>query len=80
MANLESVITGEAKTHVVPLAYTIDGAVKASGLKRTRIYELIGLGQLVAKKAGRCTIITADSLQRYIEDLPAANIRAPKAA
>ncbi len=65
---------------MTPLAYTIDGAVKASGLTRSRIYQLIGLGELVAKKAGRRTLITAESLQHCLANLPAANIRAPKQA
>ncbi len=62
------------------LAYTIEDAVRVSGLSRTRLYELMGLGTLVGKKAGRRTIITGDSLRTLIENLPPANIRAPKQA
>ena len=56
------------------LAYTIDGASKASGLGRTTIYGLIGSGQLGAVKAGNRTLIPADSLHAYIDGLPAAEI------
>jgi len=63
--------------------YTINGASEWSGLSRTRIYAEIGLGNLVAKKAGRRTLITGASLQALIDSLPAAKIgagRADKAA
>ena len=57
------------------LAFTIPDAVQASGLPRTTIYELIGKGALEARKAGRRTLIPADSLRRYLDGLPAAAIR-----
>jgi len=62
------------------IAMTISGAVEASGITRTRLYELIGAGALEARKCGRQTLITAESLRRYIAELPPAQIRAPKAA
>ena len=62
------------------LAFTIDDAVNASGLARSRIYELVGTGHLEARKAGRRTLITGESLRQYIASLPPANIRAPRAA
>jgi hypothetical protein len=60
--------------------FTIEGAVEWSGFSRTRIYAEIGNGTLVAKKAGRRTIIMGASLQALIDNLPAAKIRAPKQA
>lgn len=63
---------------VTPIAYTIPDAVKASGLARTRIYALIGSGELIALKAGRRTLIRADSLKAYIDSLSLIN--AAKAA
>jgi excisionase family DNA binding protein len=62
------------------LTYTIEDATKVTGLPRTTIYGLLGAGRLVAKKAGRRTLVTHDSIQAYLEGLPAANIRAPKVA
>ena len=57
------------------LAYTIADAVKASGLGRTKLYELIGAGKIDAHKAGARTLIPAGSLRAYLESLPAADIR-----
>jgi excisionase family DNA binding protein len=57
------------------LAYTILDAAKASGLGRTTIYELISNGKIEARKAGARTLIPAESLRRYLDNLPAATIR-----
>jgi excisionase family DNA binding protein len=65
---------------MTPMTYTIEGAVKASGLPRTTIYELLGSGKIQAKKAGRRTLIPAESLQAYLANLPPAIIAAPKRA
>jgi excisionase family DNA binding protein len=65
---------------MTPMTYTIEGAVQASGLPRTTIYELLGQQKISAVKAGRRTLIPAESLQAYLANLPAANIRAAKAA
>jgi hypothetical protein len=62
------------------ISLTIEDAVKVSGLARSRLYELMGRGELEARKAGKRTIITSESLRRYIESLPAANIRAPRSS
>ncbi len=58
-----------------PLAYRIEDARRAIGVGTTRLYELIGAGVLDARKAGGRTLITGDSLRRYIADLPKADIR-----
>ena len=52
------------------IAYTVRSATAASGLSRSRIYELIGRGELDARKDGRRTIVLADSLNAYIAALP----------
>ena len=56
---------------VEPIAYTIRAAVAASGLSRSRIYELIARGILEARKDGRKTLILAASLNACIVALPA---------
>lgn len=58
-----------------PLAYRIEDAKRATGHGTTKIYELIGAGVLDARKAGSRTLITGDSLRRYIANLPKADIR-----
>jgi hypothetical protein len=62
------------------IAYTIPGAVEATGLTRTRIYVLMGEGLIEAIKCGRRTLIRAESLRNYIEALPVATIRRAEAA
>lgn len=57
-----------------PICYTVAGARAVSGIGTTRLYELLGAGVLEARKAGRSTLILADSLHRYVDSLPAAKI------
>jgi hypothetical protein len=63
-----------------PIAYTIAGAISASGMSRTRLYALIGSEDISAIKVGRRTLIRSESLRRYIDTLPSAKIRKQKAA
>lgn len=57
-----------------PIAYTIADAAVVSGLRRTKIYELIGRGKLKAVKADGRTLILAGTLHSHIENLPPADI------
>ena len=68
--------TGTFNSHspLTPLAYTVDDAVSASGFSRSRIYEEIGAGRLRAVKAGKRTLVFADSLRALLEALPPAPI------
>jgi excisionase family DNA binding protein len=61
------------------IAHTIADAVKASGIGRTSLYELIGAGKIEARKAGNRTLIPAESLRAYIASLPPADIRTGQA-
>ncbi len=65
------------KNNPEPLAYTIDGAVKASGLCRSRIYEELRAGRIEARKAGRRTLILASSLAAFLAALPPVTTRPP---
>ena len=53
-----------------PIAVTIPEAVKATGRSRTSIYEALKNGDLSAKKAGRRTLISFQSLKDYLAKLP----------
>jgi excisionase family DNA binding protein len=53
------------------LAYTIDEAVHASGIGRTKMYALIRSGDLDARKLGRRTLIPAEALRSLLQRLPA---------
>lgn len=54
----------------IPIAVTIPGAVKASGLSRSSLYEALNRGDLSARKAGRRTLIAFADLQAYLASLP----------
>jgi len=56
---------------VEPLLLSIADAKRVAGLGRTKLYDLIGSGDVVAKKAGRRTLVCAASLRGYVESLPA---------
>jgi hypothetical protein len=64
-----------AESHCPPSGFTIQGAVQYSGLTRSRIYEAIAANSIVARKAGRQTIVDGDSLRAYLANLPRADIR-----
>ena len=60
------------------LAYSVNGACKAIGVGRTKLYDLIATGRLKAKKLDKKTIITQPELARMVDELPDADIgRAP---
>ncbi len=50
--------------------YTIQEVIQIGAWGRTKTYQLIGEGKLVAKKLGKKTLITAESLEELISSLP----------
>jgi len=56
------------------ISLTINDAARLCGLGRTTIYQAIGAGKLDARKSGNRTLIPADSLRKFIENLPPADI------
>jgi excisionase family DNA binding protein len=52
------------------IAFSVDEAALRAGLGRDRIYSAIRNGDLVARKFGRRTLVTADALQRFLNGLP----------
>ncbi len=61
-----------------PMAYTIPGTCSTLNVGTSKVYELIRLGILDARKAGRRTLITADSIKAYLDNLPRAELCAPR--
>jgi hypothetical protein len=54
-----------------PITLTINGALKISGLSRTRLYGALRDRQIAARKLGKRTLIEGESLMNYIKALPA---------
>ena len=55
---------------LTPIAVAIEDAPMAVGVSRTRIFEAIRNSELLARKAGRSTIIEVDELKRWVSSLP----------
>jgi hypothetical protein len=67
--------TGAAAPVLVPMAVprislTPDDAAIAAGVSRTRIFEAIRKGKLVARGDGKATIIEVSELARWVCSLP----------
>lgn len=52
-------------------AYTIEELMQVAALGRTYIYEAIQSGDLVARKAGRRTIVLHADYEAFLSKLPA---------
>lgn len=59
-----------------PMLLTLPDAATYIGFSRTRLYSVLHL--LDVRKAGRRTLITRSSLDRFIESLPKKYIEVPK--
>lgn len=55
------------------ISFTIEQAVKATGIGRTAIFAAIKSGRLVARKNGRRTLIASSDLQQFVASLPAVD-------
>ncbi len=71
--------TGKPPDLTLKLGLSIDESCQVAGIGRTKIYEAIGSGKLIAKKAGRRTIILPKHLEDYLESLPAADFASGEA-
>src|SRR5262245_59252016 len=58
---------GQQPTASGALLYRITDAIRATGLSRSKIYELIGDGELRTAHFGKACRITADSLYALIQ-------------
>jgi excisionase family DNA binding protein len=52
------------------VAYSIDEAAKATNTGKTRLYAEIKSGRLKAHMFGKRTLISAESLKQWINQLP----------
>jgi excisionase family DNA binding protein len=60
------------------IAYCIKDVIRNTSLSRATIYRAIGRGDLRAVKRGRRTLILADELARFIDQLPIARLGATR--
>ena len=51
------------------LMYSVDEGVEITGLKRTKLYELMLSGQLRSLKVGRRRLISAQALKEFVDEL-----------
>jgi excisionase family DNA binding protein len=56
---------------MTPIVYNISEACEAGRTGRTALYDAIRKGELRAVKRGRRTLILADDLRKWLENLPA---------
>ena len=63
---METMLNDPAKRLPEPLSYTIEGVMHATGLGRSKLYQLLGQQVLVKCKVGRRTLIRADSVRALI--------------
>jgi excisionase family DNA binding protein len=55
---------------MVRVAYSIEEAGEAAGVGRSYVFEEIRAGRLIARKAGRRTLIAAEDLMAWLKNLP----------
>lgn len=53
----------------VVLLLTVEETAEMLGIRRTKTYELIGVGELEVVHIGRCARVPTDSVERYVERL-----------
>jgi len=53
-----------------PIAFSVAEACSAARIGRTSLYQAIRAGELRAVKRGRRTIVLAEDLRHYLENLP----------
>ena len=57
------------------ISLTPDEAAASTGFSRTRIFGAIAAGSLVARGAGKATVIETDELARWVRSMPAKPAR-----
>jgi hypothetical protein len=58
-------------------AFSIAELMEDSGLGRSKIFEEIKQGRLIAHKCGRRTLILAEDYARWLRALPVVKVKTP---
>lgn len=53
-----------------PIVYTVEQAMKALGVGKSKLYEELNAGRIKAKKSGHRTLIPHASIQEWLANLP----------
>jgi hypothetical protein len=61
-----------------PLAVSPPEAARMIGLSRSSLYLLFREGKVVPRKSGKRTLVLVEDLQRYLSELPPAEIAASR--
>lgn len=56
-----------------PLAYSVADACKIAAVSRTTLYEAIRRKEITPRKCGKKTLILADDLKNWVNNLPVAH-------
>jgi excisionase family DNA binding protein len=61
-------------TSMARRAYSIRQVRELTGFCNEKVYQHIRRGELVARKAGRRTLVLAEDLDRFLQSLPAVKL------
>jgi excisionase family DNA binding protein len=67
----------QTSPHVPRISLTPEEAALSTGVSRTRIFEAIRDGKLVARGLGKTTVVEFDELTRWVRSLP---LKGPQAS
>jgi excisionase family DNA binding protein len=59
-----------SESTIQKMAFSVDEAAMRAGLGRDVIYQALRDKRLAGKKAGRRTLVTAEALKQFLDDLP----------
>jgi excisionase family DNA binding protein len=65
-----------ATPNINPVAMQVPVAMAYSGLSRTRLYALMGVGEIEAVKVGKRRLVLRKSIDAFIERQPRASLAA----
>ena len=69
MAKVDWDKVAHSNERIIQMAYTVKDAVKITGMSRSRLYEELKAGHLIAKKMGRRTLIPHESIEAWLNNL-----------
>ena len=64
-----------SRMEIEPFLVSIPQTCQLVGRGTATIYELLGSGQLEARKSDNRTLVTMESIKRYVASLPRAEVK-----